>query len=443
MKDKKQWLYRWKNWLMPSAVPGVWRRKEGGHVVRTRVIDPTTGRMKEIKKVMPEADLGTAFKWLQDERARVQAGAVLAPPPQHRFGDYANSLLERKMNTGEVRSAKGREKWRHVLEHLIGGTEGKTSGLFVPGFGECFIDKLDVPHVEAWREGMGTLIRGGDYSPTTVNGWLAVLRVIMKAAKREFRLAHLATEDVKNFDTSEVETYSEEEPNTLLPEEVPVFLDAMRRLYPQHYAMVYLGLITGLRPSSLRPLRRAGAESDVLWDSSRLLVRRSQTMGDEVMKTTKQKKRYGIDLPKEAIDVLRWHVETQLTTPEQRDSELLFPSVNGGYRSPSVLNKPFSDVVEEMGLGKRFTQRGLRRTFNDLARTARVDALVTRSISGHLTERMQHHYSTVNSDEQRQGIAKVIELTKARAKRQAEASVADGASSGAPGGAPGASDGAL
>ena len=31
-----------------------------------------------------------------------------------------------------------------------------------------------------------------------------------------------------------------------------------------------------------------------------------------------------------------------------------------GYRSPSVLDKPFSEVVEEMGLGKRFTQRGLR-----------------------------------------------------------------------------------
>ncbi len=138
------------------------------------------------------------------------------------------------MNTGEVRSAKGREKWRCVLEHLIAGTEGNKSGRFVPGFGEFFIDKLDVPHVEAWREGMGTLIRGGDYSPTTVNGWLAVLRVIMKAAKREFRLAYLATEDVKNFDTSELETYTEEEPNTLLPEEVPVFLDAMRRLYPQH-----------------------------------------------------------------------------------------------------------------------------------------------------------------------------------------------------------------
>ena len=434
MKDKKkQWLFRWKNWLAPTKVPGVWERKEGGHVVRARVTDPTTGHVKEIKRVMPAADLGTAFKWLQDERARIQAGIVLATPQQLRFGDYANSLLERKMNSGDIRSAKGREKWHYVLEHLIGVTEGEASGLSVTGFGEYFIDKLEVPHIEIWRDGIARLIRAGDYSPTTCNGWLSVLRVIMKAAKREFRLAHLATDDVKNFDTSEVETYTEEQPNALLPDEVPAFLETMRRMYPQHYAMVYVGLITGLRPSSLRPLRRTGTEADVLWDKNRLLVRRSQTLGEEVMRTTKQKKRYAIDLPKEAMDVLRWHVGTQLKTPEQQDSELLFPAVHGRFRSPSVLNKPFADVVDAMELGKEFTQRGLRRTFNDLARAARVDALVTRSISGHLTVQMQDLYSTVNADEQRQSIAKVIELTKVREERDI-AKQTD--ASGAPGGAP-------
>jgi hypothetical protein len=35
---------------------------------------------------------------------------------------------------------------------------------------------------------------------------------------------------------------------------------------------------------------------------------------------------------------------------------------------------------------------------------------VTRSISGHLTEQMQHHYSTVNGAEQREALAKVIRL---------------------------------
>ncbi len=130
------------------------------------------------------------------------------------------------------------------------------------------------------------------------------------------------------------------------------------------------------------------------------------------MNTTKQRVRYAIDLPPEVVAILRWHVATQLTTPEEEDSDLLFPATTGGFRSPSVLNKPFADVAKHVELGKAFTQRGLRRTFNDLARAARVESIITRSISGHLTERMQHHYSTVNTAEQREGIARVIRLFK-------------------------------
>jgi hypothetical protein len=43
----------------------------------------------------------------------------------------------------------------------------------------------------------------------------------------------------------------------------------------------------------------------------------------------------------------------------------------------------------------------MRRTFNDLARAANVEALVTKSISGHKTDRMVEHYSTVSGAEQR------------------------------------------
>jgi integrase len=239
---------------------------------------------------------------------------------------------------------------------------------------------------------------------------MAILRVIMEAAKRKYSIAHLATEGLENFDLSEHATYSEEEPNALAPEEVAPFMSSLRELHPEHFAMIYVGLVTGLRPSSLRPLRRSGPETDVLWDKNRILVRRSHSLGDEVMLTTKQKRRYAIDLPQEAMDVLRWHVDTQLKTHEQKDSDLLFPSVNGHFRSPSVLNKPLADVAAELKLGKTITQRALRRTFNDLARAAQVNDLVTRSISGHLTERMHHHYSTVSGAEQREAVAKVIRL---------------------------------
>jgi hypothetical protein len=52
-----------------------------------------------------------------------------------------------------------------------------------------------------------------------------------------------------------------------------------------------------------------------------------------------------------------------------------------------------------------------------LARAAEVESVVTRSISGHLTEQMQLHYSTVNPDEQRRSIGKVIDLMQVREQR--------------------------
>jgi hypothetical protein len=47
--------------VAPTKLPGVWKRKEGGHLVRARVTDPTTGRKKEIRKVLPEADEAIAY----------------------------------------------------------------------------------------------------------------------------------------------------------------------------------------------------------------------------------------------------------------------------------------------------------------------------------------------------------------------------------------------
>jgi integrase len=430
MKEKK-WVFRWKSWLAPSTVPSVWERKEGGHFVRARVVDPTTGRMREIKKSLPQADLATAFMWLNDERKRIQAGPLLAQRRTERFADYAVSLLERKVNTREIKSARSREKWRYTLEHLIAGTEAVAAGTeAVSGFGEMFVDQIRPLHVQAWRVGVCQLIAAGTYSPVTANGWLAVFHVIMKAAKRDFELPSDPTEGIPSFDTSEHPTYTEEEPNTLTADVAAEFLTYMREECPQHYAMTYLGMATGLRPSSMRPLRHAGPTPDVLWDKAVILVRRSHTLGDEIMDTTKTKLRQRINVPAEVMDVLRWHVETQIVTPEQRASELLFPREDGGLRTEHVLRKPFARIKALMGLGIRFTPRGLRRTFNDLARMAGVESLITRSISGHATDRMREHYSTVTPVEQRESIGRVLHLVKPAPDDH------DSARRGAPSGAP-------
>ncbi len=117
-----------------------------------------------------------------------------------------------------------------------------------------------------------------------------------------------------------------------------------------------------------------------------------------------------VQVPDELLGLLRWHVETQLRSPAQRQSDLLFPSLDGGFRARSVLDKPFRKVALTIGLEKRITPRGMRRTFQDLCRAAAVGDLVTRSISGHATEAMQRHYSTVALEEQRHGLSNVIRL---------------------------------
>ncbi|HEX3854709.1 MAG TPA: hypothetical protein VHW01_27285 [Polyangiaceae bacterium] len=143
---------------------------------------------------------------------------------------------------------------------MIKGTSSEEGDLYVPGFGDFFVNKLHASHVEQWKLGIAGLIKAGHYAPTTANGWLSIFRVIMRAAKRKSDLPRLATEDVTDFDTSDWITYSEEEPNSLTTEQVPLFLERLRELHPQHYAMAFLGFATGLRPSSLRPLRRRGAK---------------------------------------------------------------------------------------------------------------------------------------------------------------------------------------
>ncbi len=324
--------------------------------------------------MLPDADAPTALQWIEKESERVRAGVVSVEAQKLRFCDYATLLFERKLATKEIKSARGRERWKYTLTHLIAGTEG------VAGFGEVFVDELRPMHVEVWRAGIGKLIAQGTYSPTTANGWLVILKHVLKRAKRELQLPFDAAEGIPSFDTSEHETYTEEEPNALTSEEAASFLACMKEEFPAQYAMTYLGFATGLRPSTLRPLRRTGPTPDVLWDQGVVLVRRSHTLGDEFMNTTKTKLRQRITVPSEVMEVLRWHVATQLTTPEQKASELLFPAEDGRFRSVSFLKKAFATVGQLVGLQKTFTPRGMRRTFNDLMRLAHVEAIVTRSI---------------------------------------------------------------
>lgn len=406
-----KWIMRWGTIIAETpSKPGVWRRKEGGFVIRARIKYPRTGRMKEVRHHLVDSPSAEAAylelqKRVDDLRNEVDDPSISIPS----FGEFAASLLERKVAKGEIKSAKSRERWGDALEHHL-----------VPAFGRTFLDELRKQDIEEWLAERGKAVLAKKLSPNTVNGWLSIMRVIINAAVAEHELPRNPIALVKDLDTSTWHTYTEEEPNSLTPDEVPAFLAKMRELYSQHFAFVALGFATGLRPSSLRPLRRGGEAPDILWKQGVLLVRRSQT-SNEPMETTKTGKLQRIVLPKDIVDILKWHVD-QLPKGPMRDSDLLFPSETGGYRSASCLDRPFEEVATKLELKKRITPRAMRRTFQDLARAAEVRDIVTRSISGHSTEAMQRHYSTVTGKEQQEGLAKVVELAKFRQVAQLDLS---------------------
>jgi len=434
-----EWVKRWGYLVAAKASrPGIYRLKSGGFLVRGRVKDPTTDTMRTVIKALPDSKLEEAQVTLDqlksDARARVRG---LAPTKQ-RFNDFAVSLFQAKVTASEIRSVKGVEKWKGVLEsHLI------------PEFGELLCHEIVPWHLARWRNKLAdrmtngwtwrvrlrnkkTQERSGYLSPRTANSWLSIMRVITSAMTVQFSLPIDPCRGLHDFDTSQRPTYTDEKPNALTGEWAAKFLAEMRTRFPQHYAMTLLGFATGKRPSTLRPLRRTGDVADIDWAEGFVRFRRSHTRGDTTMVGTKTGTTERVHLPRVVMDELAAHVELLASPPlkpngkpplwwsqRMHESNLLFPSRRGRLRTSSALDRPFRMVAERVKLPYPLTPRAMRRTFNDLAREAQVHDVVTRSITGHKTEAMQGHYSTAAAGEQREAIAKVIDLVTVRAQRRA------------------------
>lgn len=414
------WIERWGDTIASEPEqPGVWRRKDGGFHVRARATDPRSGKLREVNRALPECRKAReAAALLEVELDKIRSGGASAERAGlPRFADYAADLMERKVRTGVIASAAGREKWASTLSrHLI------------PRFGDWYLDKITKREIEAWKV---ELSKAG-YAPTTGNTLLAVLKTITAAASDDYDGLPDPAAKVGPFDLKAHRVYTDEQPNAFQLEHVVPFLDAMRVRWPAHYAMVYLGMWTGLRPSSLRPLRRKGPHPDIDWTTGTLRIRRSHTVGDEAMLGTKNGRDQVLRLASEVLDVLRWHVERLGTENAKRAkrsplnavamdaSELLFPAEpngrtrGGGYRTKSSLNAAFADVGEAIGLTYKVTPRALRRSFQDLTRAAAVSDVVARAVCGHRTPAMTAHYSTVRLDEQEAAMGKIIHLATAR-----------------------------
>jgi hypothetical protein len=436
-KSPVSWVTRWGGIEVSAEpiLPGVYRRRHGGHVVRGSAKDPNTGRLTEVFRVLADVrDPKEAMAWLTRERASIRAGAAheekTRPPRLHA---YAASLLERKIDSGDIVSEAGKEKWAGVLAHL-----------FDAPFADFYLDAITPADVRVWRDKLPTLTwertkkvrhadgserdvgyKSGKYRASVLNSWLSILRVIIKAAVVDHDLARDPMLGIRNFPVTS--RYTEEEPNALSPEEneVSSFLTMLNSAYPQHYVMALLGFVIGQRPSTLRPLRRSGAESDLKFNddgTATILLRRSNSRGqvvtDRARLKTKESKTPKLLLPHDIAKVLKDHIKKLDADPVTAKSDLLFPSpTTGRMRSRSSLDIPFAKVAKLIGLTKRITPGSMRRTFKDMSRAVGIEAVVRKAVSGHATDAMDTHYSTAHKPEVARALSNLYELATARAKR--------------------------
>jgi hypothetical protein len=83
-----QWIRRWNSWIAAKPIrPGVFRRKEGGFLVRGRVTDPRTGRLKEVKLTLTDVEAVEASRRLREALAEVRNGSPRAAHERVRFSE--------------------------------------------------------------------------------------------------------------------------------------------------------------------------------------------------------------------------------------------------------------------------------------------------------------------------------------------------------------------
>jgi hypothetical protein len=260
------------NWMAgckPTKHSGIYKTPTG-YRVRVRAMDPKTGMLKGVNREFEGITLEEAVVRQAELRGSIRAGGRSDTRERVKYGDYATSLFERKLGTGELKSAKSRERWAQTQD-----------GHLVPAFGDWYVDQIRRGDIEEWKAAQGARVNKGKLSPHTVNGWLRILLTTLRRAIVDMDLEYDPTKGIRPLDTSTWHTYTEEEPNSLTVDEVPRFVAHARTLHPQHFAMLALGLATGRRPSELRPLRRQGPTPDILWTEGVLLVRRSASVDSQ------------------------------------------------------------------------------------------------------------------------------------------------------------------
>lgn len=385
-----------------TKYPGVYMVNRDRFYLRARVVDPRTGQKKEVDRVVQAASAREAAAL----RAELIESFATGPATGRvRVGDFARSWIESKTRLVDSQTIEG---YTSALENHI-----------LPALGSFYYDALRPADVQAWinsslgqkweswqkkakSDAEGEAKPARPYSVTSVHSWFRVLRNMTRDAIAQLDLQRDPTTRVTFPDRDQ-----REGSNALTGGELASFLETMRVKSPHNYALAATLAFTGLRFCHASALRW----EDIDEEKAVIHIQRKQSRGEVGPVSRRKRAPRTLPLVPELASVLREQRSKLLTEQAPGfDSGWCFPSEAGTLRTPGSLVKAWRSCAKAAKIEGRFTPHGLRRTFNDLARRAGVDAVVTKAITGHVTEQMREHYSSVALDEKRAAISNVVRL---------------------------------
>jgi integrase len=370
----------WMSGCKRTRYPGIFKT-EKGYRLRVRAKDPRTGTMKEANREYEGIDLKKALLRQEQMRDEIRHGAIAGE--RLRVGEYAKHWIESKAPTLDPGTA---ERYADALDDHV-----------LPALGSFFYDQVTSLDVQRWVNAE----RKRGYRAETIKGWFRVLRTMTRDAIDPLALPRDPTLRITFPEDPE------QDDNALTPDLLAKFLSHMQRLSPQHFGLVVVLAFTGLRFCHASALRWDDIDSE----HGILRVVRKNVRGR--IGPVSRKKRAPRDYPLHPTlaEILRWHRRRLLESQAPGvESGWVFPSEAGTLRAPGGLWKAWRACLKESKVPERFTIHGLRRTFNDLTRRAGVDGVVIKSLTGHVTEKMRNHYSTVGLDEKLVAVSSVHRL---------------------------------
>jgi integrase len=385
-----------------TRFPGIEEVSDRTYRIRTRVVDPRTGKMKEIDRVRECTERKALL--LQAEWREQMMQETGEPAQRVRLRDFATSWLRGKLN---VLLPPTIDKYTRALDDHLHVSVGDQ-----PALGDFYLDALRHDDIVTWRDAK----KAKGYRALTVNGWLRLIKTLMADATALHRLPVDPAARVEMLPVDDTRITADD-PNCLSAEEMGRFLAAMKERCPQHYALTFALFSTGARLSQVTALKW----EDIDFEAGTIRFRRRRWnhevySGVKGPQASSRTRIHEVALVDELAEVLQEHRQRLLAIQHQGLGERwVFPSDTGAPHHNTILRKPFLDVLAHLNIRRRFTPHGLRRTVNNLTRKV-AGSVVAKAVIGHATEAMHEHYSHVDLAEKRQAMKKVVELVQSRGR---------------------------